>query len=99
MFLKLALESGYKAAEAFKSVEMDDKAMKDNMRKKLDKIRKQYGVREKPRQSPRKGIFLRQQYQGYYADGYGQAGPMPMINPQALMFGQGRWPCATHLWG
>ena len=26
MFLKFALESGYEAAEAFKSVEMDDKA-------------------------------------------------------------------------
>ena len=46
MFLKLALESGYEAVEAFNSVDMDDKAMNNDMRKKLDEIRKQYGMKE-----------------------------------------------------
>ena len=45
MFLKLVFESGYGAAKAFKSVNMDNKAMNNDMRKKLDEIRKQYGMK------------------------------------------------------
>ena len=60
--------------------------MNNNMGKKLDEIRKKYGMKEQLRQSPRKGIYPRQQYQGYYAHGYGQAGPMPMMNPQTPIF-------------
>ena len=63
--------------------------MNNNMGKKLDEIRKKYGMKEQLRQSPRKGIYPRQQYQGYYAHGYGQAGPMPMMNPQTPIFVQG----------
>jgi hypothetical protein len=46
MFLKLVFESGYGVAKAFKSVDMDNKAMNNDMRKKLDEIRKQYGMKE-----------------------------------------------------
>jgi hypothetical protein len=37
---------GYGAAKAFNSVNMDNKAMNNDMRKKLDEIRKQYGMKE-----------------------------------------------------
>jgi hypothetical protein len=40
MFLELVFESGYRAAKAFKSVNMDNIAMNNDMRKKLDEIRK-----------------------------------------------------------
>ena len=46
MFLKLVFKSGYGVAKAFKFVNMDNKAMNNNMRKKLDEIRKQYGMNE-----------------------------------------------------
>ena len=35
MFLKLVFESGYRVAKAFKFVNMDNKAMNNDMRKKL----------------------------------------------------------------
>ena len=41
MFLKLVRESGYEAAEAFRSSDKDDKTVDANMKKKLDEIRKQ----------------------------------------------------------
>ena len=48
MFLQLARESGYEAAEAFRYSDMDDKAMDVNMKKKLEDIWKQYGRKELP---------------------------------------------------
>ena len=46
MFLKLVFESGYGAAKAFKSVNMDNKAMNNDMRKKLDEIKNEYCMKE-----------------------------------------------------
>jgi hypothetical protein len=42
----LVFESRYGVAKAFKSVDIDNKAMNNNMRKKLDEIRKQYCMQE-----------------------------------------------------
>ena len=96
MFLQLARESGYEAVEAFRSSEMDNKAMDINMKKKLEDIRKQYGRKEQPRapyrQSPKKGDYPRRQLKGYYPNGYEPAGQMNEIHlqGQAAMFGQGQ---------
>ena len=43
MFLLLARKNGYEGAEAFKSSDMDEKAMDVNIKKKLEDIRKQNG--------------------------------------------------------
>ena len=64
MFLKLALENGTEAVEAFKSVDMDNKAVDGDMKKKLDEISKQYGKKEQPREGSTGRVLGKETIQG-----------------------------------
>ena len=52
MFLKIAKDMGYEAAEAFKSSDPDDKALDDDMKKRFDEIKKTYGAKPKNQNLP-----------------------------------------------
>ena len=64
MFLLLARKNGYEGAEAFKSSDMDEKAMDVNIKKKLEDIRKQYGWKEQPRAESQEGRLTKEKAQG-----------------------------------
>ena len=68
-FLKLAKDEGYEAAEAFKSSDPDDKAMDDDLKKRVEEVKKKYGTKPKTTIQPKNHSFPKQQI-SYQLPGY-----------------------------
>ena len=74
LFLKVAKEHGYEAAEECKGNEMEDGAMDDSMQKRYEDIKKKYDT--KTAQPYRSTSFRKQQLYNEQAPAY----PVPMQN-------------------
>ena len=78
-FLKLAKEDGYEAAEEFKSSDPDDKTMDDDLKKRVEEVKKKYGTKHKYAIQPKNHSFPKQQRSYQPPAGY-QFSPFPVPN-------------------